>query len=60
MEATLHDIVHFLTIARTHSDLISERHPEYAVPLKRFQDEVQRIQSELIKRVRPGLLSDED
>ena len=60
MEGTLHDIVHCLTIARTHSELISERHPEYAVPLKRFQKEIRRVQKELITKVCPGLLSEED
>jgi len=60
MEATLHDIVNFLTIARAYAEVISGQRPEYAAPLKRFQEEAQRVQRELIKKVRPVLLSDED
>jgi hypothetical protein len=60
MEEPLHNSVRFLTSARAHAELISVWHPEYTVPLKRFQQEVQRVQRELITQVRPGLLSDED
>jgi hypothetical protein len=43
-------------------DLLSEQQPEYAVPLKRFSEEVQRAQKDLIKKVHPdpGVLSDEN
>lgn len=60
MEESLHNSVKLLTAVRAHAELISVRHPEYTVPLKRFQKEVQRVRRELITKVRPGLLSDDD
>jgi hypothetical protein len=59
-EESLHNSVKFLTAARAHAELISVQHPEYTVPLKRFQKGVQRVQRELMTQVRPGVLSDED
>jgi hypothetical protein len=46
--------------AIVYAEVISERQPEYTVPLKRFQGEVQRVKRELIKKVYPGVFSDED
>jgi hypothetical protein len=40
MEGNLHEIINCLVPAITFAELISERQPEYTVPLKRFQDEV--------------------
>jgi len=60
MEGNLFEIVNCLVPVITFAVIISERQPEYTVPLKRFQEEVQRVRQELIKKVRPGVLSDED
>ena len=60
VEGNLHEIVNCLVPAIAFAVIISERQPEYTVPLKRFQEEVQRVRQELIKKVRPGVLSDED
>ena len=60
MEESLHNSLKFLTAGRAHAELISVQHPEYTVPLKRFQREIRRVQRELITKVRPGLLSEED
>jgi hypothetical protein len=60
MKGNLPEIVNCLMPAITLAVLISERQPEYTVPLKRFQEEVQRVEQELIKKVSPGVLSDED
>ena len=60
VEGNLHEIVTCLIPAIAFAVIISEGQPEYTVPLKRFQEEVQRVRRELIKKVSPGLLSDED
>lgn len=60
MKGNLPEIVNCLMPAIALAELISERQPEYTVPLKRFQEEVQWVKRELIKKVYPGLLSDED
>lgn len=60
MEGNLFEIVNCLVPVITFAVIISERQPEYTVPLKRFQEEVQRVRQELIMKVRPGVLSDED
>ena len=60
VEGNLHEIVNCLVPAIAFAVIISERQPEYTVPLKRFQEEVQRVRQELIKKVSPGVLSDED
>ena len=39
---------------------LQQWHPEYTVPMKRFEEELRRVSKALIKRVRPCLLSDED
>jgi hypothetical protein len=62
VEGNLFGIVNCLVPVITFAVIISERQPEYTVPLKRFQEEVQRVRQELIKKVRPGVgvLSDEE
>ncbi len=60
VEGNMFGILNCLIPIITFAVIISERQPKYTVPLKRFQEEVQRVQQELIKRVRPGVLSDED
>jgi hypothetical protein len=62
VDGNLHEIVNCLMPVITFAVIISERQPEYTVPLKRFQEEVQRVRQELIKKVRPGVgvLSDEE
>ena len=62
LEGNLHEIVSCLVPAISLSEIISERQPEYTVPSKRFQEEVQRVRQELIKKVRPGpgVFSDKD
>lgn len=60
MEELLHNSLKFLTAGRAHAELSSVECPEYTVPLKRFQKEIRRVQRELITKVRPGLLSEED
>jgi hypothetical protein len=60
LEGNLHDIVNCLVPAIAFAELISERQPEYAIPLKRFQEEVQRVKRELIQKVYPGVFSNED
>ena len=55
----LHDCLTPYTLAVAFADLISERQPEYTVPLKRFREELQRVQQEMIKKVYPGVFSNE-
>jgi hypothetical protein len=59
VDGNLHEIVNCLVPIITFVEIISERHQKYTVPLKRFQEEVRRVQQELIKKVCPGLFSDE-
>ena len=61
-EGSLFEILNCLVPVITFAAIISERQPEYTVPLKRFQEEVQRIRQELIKKIKvgPGVFSDED
>lgn len=60
LEESLHNSLKFLTAAGAHAELISVQCPEYTVPLKRFQKEVQRARRELMTKVHPDLLSEED
>ena len=62
LEGSLFEILNCLIPVITFAQIISERQPEYTVPLKRFYEEVQRVRQELIKKVRPGpgVFSDED
>ena len=61
-EGNLFEILNCLIPTMTFAELISEQQPEYAVPLKRFYEEVRRARQELIHKVRPGpgVFSDED
>jgi hypothetical protein len=61
-EGNLFEILNCLIPTLTFAEVLSEQQPEYAVPLKRFCEEVQRVRQELIKKVRPGpgVFSDED
>jgi hypothetical protein len=52
MDTTLHDIVHWLTIARAQAQLFAEQHPEHYSSVQRFEQELQRAQRELISRIR--------
>lgn len=58
MDASLPDLFLRVGAAIAFARLISERHPEYTVPMKQFEEEVVRVKRELIKRV--GLQWDED
>ena len=58
--AIVHDLVNFLIKAKSYADRVSQHNPEYMVSLKRFQEELQRIQNELLRTVRPGWLPDEE
>jgi len=60
LEGDMHQIVNCLVPAIVCAELISEQQPEYTVPLKRFQEEVHRVKSELFKKISPGVFSDED
>jgi hypothetical protein len=60
VEGNLHEIVTCLIPAIAFAVIISERQPEYTIPLKRFQEEVRRVKSELINKVCRGVLSDVD
>jgi hypothetical protein len=60
VEGNMFGIVNCLTPVITFAQIISEQQPKYAVPLKRFQEEVQRVRQELIKKVSPGAFSDEN
>ena len=62
LEGSLFEILNCLTPILVLVELLSEQQPEYAVPLKRFNEEVQRARQDLIKKVRPGpgVLSDEN
>jgi len=60
VEGNMHEIVNCLLPVITFAEIISERHPKYTVPLKRFQEEVRRVQQELFKKVSPGARSDEE
>ena len=55
MEATLHDIVNALMIARGHAEVLGERYPEYQAAILQFNKETYRAQKELILKVRPEL-----
>jgi hypothetical protein len=62
MQPTLHDIVHNLTVARAHAELIAERYPEHHAAVSRFTEETYRAQKQLVLKLRPELselLSDE-
>jgi hypothetical protein len=62
MQPTLHDIVHNLTVARAHAELIAERYPEHHAAVSRFIEETYRAQKQLVLKLRPELsesLSDE-
>jgi hypothetical protein len=60
VEGNMHDIVNCLLPAIVLAELISEQQPEYTVPLKRFQEEVNRVKRVLIQKVYPGMFPDED
>ena len=60
LEEYLHNSLKFVTAAGAHAELISVQCPEYTVHLKRFQKELQRARRELMTKVQPGLLSEED
>jgi hypothetical protein len=60
VEGNLFGILNCLIPVITFAQIIPEQQPKYTVPLKRFQEEVQRVRQELIKKVRTGVLSDED
>lgn len=62
VEGNMFGILNCLIPVITFVVIISERQPEYTVPLKRFQEEVQRVRQELIKKVQvgSGVFSDED
>lgn len=55
MEVTLHDIVNGLTSARAQAQIMADRYPAYQDALLRFNKEVQRVQKELILKIRPEL-----
>ena len=61
-EGNLFEILNCLIPTLTFAEILSEQQPEYAVPLKRFYEEVKRARQDLIKKVRPGpgVLSDEN
>ena len=62
MQPTLHDIVHNLTVARAHAELLAERYPEYHAAVSRFTEETHRAQKQLVLKLRQKLsesLSDE-
>jgi hypothetical protein len=59
-DAVLYDIVSCLTRARAHASFVSEQQPEYTLSLKRFQEEIQGIQGELMEKVRPVFLPEEN
>lgn len=60
VEGNLHEIVTCLIPALALAELFSERQPEYTVPLKRFQEELRRVKSELINKVCRDVLPDVD
>ena len=51
VDGNMHELVHCLGPVIVFAEIISEQQPEYTVPLKRFQEEVRRVQQELIKKV---------
>jgi len=55
MQPTLHDIVHNLTVARAHAELIAEGYPEHRVAVSRFTEETYRAQKQLVLELRPDL-----
>lgn len=57
MEVTLHDIVNGLTSARVQAQIMADRYPAYQDALLRFNTEVQRVQKELILKIRAHLYS---
>lgn len=51
VEGNIFEIINCLTPVTVLAELISEEQPEYAVPLKRFYEEVQRAWQELFEKV---------
>ena len=56
----MHEIITCLMPAITFAEIISEQQPKYTAPLKRLQEEIYRVTRELLKKVSPGSVSDED
>ena len=59
MKAELDEIVHWLTMARAHAQVLAERHPSYRTAIRRFDEGVKRAQEELMVKVQPNLSQDE-
>jgi len=53
VDGNIFGIINSLTHVTSLADLFSEQQPEYAVPLKRFQEEIYRVKEELTKKVFP-------
>lgn len=62
VDGNIYNLINCLLPVTVFAEIIAEQQPEYAVPLKRFYEEVRRARQDLIKKVRPGpgVLSDED
>lgn len=59
-DAHLYDVLSWVTQASSYARFVSVRQADYAMPLKRFQDEVHRIQGTLQEAVNPSSISEEE
>ena len=51
MESTLHDIVHGVTIARVHAEMMAEQQPQHAKSLKKFAVGLDRLRKEVVAHI---------
>lgn len=56
----LYDVLSWVTQASSYARFVSVRQEEYARPLRRFQEEVHRIQGTLQETVNPSSISEEE
>ena len=59
-DAHLYDVLSWVTQASSYARFVSVRQADYAMPLKRFQEEVHRIQGTLYEAVNPNSISEEE
>lgn len=59
-DAHLYDVLSWVTQASSYARFVSARQADYAMPLKRFQEDVHRIQGTLQEAVNPSSISEEE
>lgn len=56
----LYDVLSWVTQASSYARFVAVRQADYAMPLQRFQEELQRIQGTLQEAVNPSCVSEEE